>query len=169
MTKNKILEEIGFSGILVLLFALILLQLNQWIAGVSISMAVEVGPKFFPKWTAIIGLCLSTTLIITQIPNFRKIVRAKEEGKEADSIGLLIKIVVLFILAVYFMNKIGFIMTSFALLIGAQLILGQKNFKVMVIFSVSVFVLVYIFFIRLLSIAFPRGVGIFYEFSRFFY
>lgn len=192
--NNKVLKVITSKGILPVLiltifFGTALLKFDVLIKGKSSALQPgDPGPEFLPYILLLIVFVLSIELFVTEIlrkkdllklgydNNLKTQIDVGAQNKDAEdeeleeSIVLLIAIMLLVFVFVYLLNKIGFVVGSIVFLILMQLLLKQRNlFKSYILFPITSFLVTYLFFVKALAVAFPRGIGIFEQISHLFY
>ncbi|MDR1400293.1 MAG: tripartite tricarboxylate transporter TctB family protein [Treponema sp.] len=120
---------------------------------------VPVGPEFFPRWLSI-GLFICSAALLVQA------FKTKPAGdKAAPTLSLrdqgmqrlLVGAVLIVVYAVCW-NFLGFILATPLALFALMFLLGLRRYRVMVIFSLSVVVVVFCAFRYLLGIDMPMGV-----------
>ena len=142
----------------------------------SVSMSLRtlkayktVGPEFWPQIILGCMILVSGALTVSNILKWRK--SAKEDPgaapekeldwyKFAGSIMLIMAYVAL-------MKTIGFLVLTPLLIIGTMFLIGKTSIKMTSFTVVSIMVLVYVVFGKLLYVPLPRGHGIFHHMSIF--
>lgn len=184
MKINKEQQSLIVSAILFVLFSTLLLSLDVLVSGKSLSLQLNTGPKLFPRWILILAIVFTGIEIFASI---RTIVKKRhddakmsvaENSVEEDIVAMdqeksTIKILALIVLdvtvSIFIMQYIGFIFAAIFLLVTSMFIVGKRDLKTLIVAPAIIFLVVFIFFAKLLSVPFPRGVGIFAEISRIFY
>lgn len=174
MEKTNRIEGIVFSLFLLVFFAVTLISMNKLIGPFHQNVPFETSPSFFPVYLVSGILLLLACLMITQILEYRKLSKSnhlvvEEKGEKSCSFRILFKAVPLVLLFIYSMNYLGFLFSGLLLLSFLQVILGNRTWWRIALFSGGVVFFCYLVFIRLLYIQLPRGVGIFEQISLLFY
>lgn len=164
--------EIALSAVCLVFFAF---MFNEALALRGVGRFGEVGSGFWPLLSLGIAAVLSLVWLVT---NLRKYSREKGNGAEEPpeaviaawqrrrkialcSVCLLAYIVV--------MPWIGFILSTLLFTLAFVLILGEKRKWVLIFSPLLITVVVVVLFAKFITIALPKGAGMFAEFSRFFY
>ncbi len=174
MGKVKRIEDIVFTMLLLLFFGVVLLGIDTWIGAFKPTQAFETGPKFLPVILAAAALVLLVCVLVGQILEYRSTGSEKGEEGEGPVTPLLKQYVLLatllsLFIVIYSMEYVGFLVSSLFLLFALQYILGNRSWSRMALFALGMIAVNYLIFIKLLYIQLPRGVGIFEQFSLFFY
>ncbi len=174
MDKAYRIEDIVFSLFLLIFFTVTLIGMDNLIGPFHPNVPFETSPSFFP-WYLVSGiLLLLVFLIIAQVLEYQKLTRpdhprVEEEGEGSSSFRILFKAVPLVLLFIYSMNYLGFLISGLLLLFFLQVILGNRTWWRIALFSGGIIFFCYLVFIRLLYIQLPRGVGVFEQISLLFY
>ncbi len=130
----------------------------------------HVKPGYWPRMILIMILILSTALL------FIKIYKSKAFKKETFNhekplvaTGKLLSLIFICFFYVIIMNYIGFLLGTTFFTFLALLLMNFRKPITLIIFPLFITVIIYLIFIKLLSLLLPRGVGVFYRFSQFFY
>jgi len=138
----------------------------------------EVGSGFWPILILSSATLLSMILLIS---NFRKYLKDKEKAPSGAAISSeaqtdlrvrrkKIALSVIFLLIyIVIMPWIGFGLSTFIYVLAFILALGERRKLVLTLSPILVTVLVILIFSKFIAIPFPKGVGIFADFSRLFY
>ena len=158
-----------------ILFSLALLIICLYFLLNSISLedlrAVDpIGAAGIPTFILFFLVVLLTNSLIAEIVKYRKHSEQADDkpiiNKATLKIAGLIVGIVIFILV---LNKAGFLLSSLFLTPILLLILGAQG-KIQII-SFSLIIPIYFAFLfgNVLSIPLPKGIGLFFEISNFFY
>jgi len=161
--------EIIISGA-ILLFACILYYVATTFR--QLLFADKVGPAFWPKTILLVVIVLSGLLLIKDVVIFLRGVKfGPIEGSAQEKEGQmrLIMAIVLSLIYSFSVPYVGFLISIVLFQIFFLLILKVKKIVVLAFFPLSLTLLLYIIFIKVLYIPLPRGTWIFLTFSRFFY
>lgn len=175
MEKENRLEDILVTGFLLFLFAIILVNLGRLIGPFHPNAPFETGPSFFPRYLILGVLALLLALILTQFSSYRKNAGSQSPsgaetcGDETPSVAILVKTIPAIFLFIYFMDYLGFLISGMLLLSALQVILGNRIWWKIFVFSGGVLVFCFLVFIKILYIQLPRGIGVFEQFSLLFY
>jgi len=138
----------------------------------QLKFADRVGPAFWPKTILFTVIVLSGSLFLKNvIMGLRREKFGQEEVPVPEKEGAkrLIMAIVLSIIYGFSVTYGGFLLSIFLFQVLFLLILKVKRLLVLALFPLSLTVILYIIFIKVLYIPLPRGVGIFLTFSRLFY
>lgn len=133
----------------------------------------EVGSGFWPMLSLGVSVLLSLCWLIATIAKAKG--RTVEEsspeasavaGRRRRKVALSIVCLLVYILV---MPWIGFILSTFLFIPAFALALEERRKSVLIISPVLVTVITILVFAKFIKIAFPKGEGIFAEFSRLFY
>jgi putative tricarboxylic transport membrane protein len=164
--------DIVFSLILLIFFSITLIRMDKLIGPFHPNVPFETSPSFFPAYLVSGILLLLVCLMVAQVLELKKISShpgTVEESEESFSSWILFKTVPLVLLFIYSMNYLGFLVSGLLLLFFLQMILGNRTWWKIALFSGGIVFFCYLVFIRLLYIQLPRGVGIFEQMSFLFY
>lgn len=164
--------ELVFDFFLVALFSSFLFM-SRNITSKTIA-SDQLGSKGFPQMIAIVAIILLIAIVIKTIIAMRKTEPVKgKTAKITTSTKTLYKRVVLLItllfLYIVFLKKIGFTLETLLFIFLSLTILGYKNYRVSIIFSIAFTAMLVIVFGRVFFIAIPRGTGLLKELSYFLY
>ena len=175
MEKENRLEDILVTGFLIVLFIVILAKLGSLIGPFHPNVPFETGPSFFPRYLVFGILALLSALILTQFLSYRKRGESPSPsgagtcGGETFSVAILVKTIPAIFLFIYIMDYLGFLISGMLLLSALQVILGNRIWWKIFVFSGGVLVFCFLVFIKILYIQLPRGIGVFEQFSLLFY
>ena len=137
----------------------------------------EVGSGFWPLLSLGIATILSLIWLLTNLRRY-----SREKGKTAEEILTPEAIVaawrrrrkialcsVCLLGYIIIMPWIGFILSTILFILTFVLALEEKRKWVFIISPLLITAVVIVVFAKFITIALPRGMGIFSEFSRFFY
>jgi putative tricarboxylic transport membrane protein len=118
---------------------------------------VPVGPEFFPRWLTI-GLFVCSAALLVQS------VRAKSAGGPSPTLSpfdqgmrrLLIGVAIIVVYGISW-DFLGFIVATPLGLFALMVLLGLRNFRKMIIFSLSAMIVIFCAFRYLLGINMPMG------------
>lgn len=150
----NMLKDRNFIGALAFL-AIGLISLYQ-IHGISLGTLSAPGPAFFPFYLSIIIVALSLIL-------FLKSIRLKSiEKGELIVIGTrwmkLPLVIAGLVIYVYILKPLGYMVTTFLMLILLLKIVEEHTWKATLIISIPCIAISYIIFAKYLGIPLPRGI-----------
>jgi uncharacterized membrane protein (DUF485 family) len=165
--------EIVFSGACVAFFGFMLYEtfdlLGQGRAG-------EMGSGLWPFLALSVSLVLSLSMLIVSIKKYRATDRENppeltleavaEKKRQRMTVTLSIVTFLAYILA---MAWIGFILATLLYVLVFALALGERRRWVLAISPFLVTAVIVAVFAKFITIPFPKGIGVFAEFSRLFY
>lgn len=142
----------------------------------STNQSFIIGPKTWPYILLILMIFLGlygiiSTLIKSKVMKSEQITSEEEAEPVRKIFKLSIPIISLLVVIIYvlLLNIIGFIFSTILFLYGITLLLGTKKQTTAILFAIITMAIFVILFSVLLQIPLPRGLGIFREFSLFFY
>ncbi|MDD3657086.1 MAG: tripartite tricarboxylate transporter TctB family protein [Atribacterota bacterium] len=144
---------VSFLGIMVLFFS------QRIISGITKFDVLT--PHFFPTIIAIclivFGLGLSISNIINYYKKNQSISNIKKEKERVDYFQVL-KVILLTIVYIFFIELFGFILTTIIVLGLLMYLFGERKLIDIVIVSIVTTSLFYYFFVRLFNIALPTKI-----------
>jgi putative tricarboxylic transport membrane protein len=165
--------EIVFSALCVCFFSFMFYEAAKLH---DVGRFGEVGSGFWPMLSLAGAVILSLCWLIMNLVRF---FRSKSEPAEEPSSEMIAEIrgrrrkVVLSIFCILayivFMQWIGFILSTFLFVPAFAMALEERRKLVLVLSPFLVSAITIFVFARFISIPFPKGVGLFTEFSRLFY
>jgi putative tricarboxylic transport membrane protein len=134
----------------------------------------EIGSAFWPLIALGASVLLSVTLLISSVRRFWREGAAEDQTPEAIAEKKRQRItvtlsVVCFLAYLVGIPWIGFILATFLFIPAFALALGERRKWVLLISPFLLTAIIVGMFAKFISIPFPKGVGIFAEFSRLFY
>ena len=117
-----------------------------------------------PKIILILLMVISFFLGIKQF--FLKY-KSKKDNTEEQNNNILIVTVILSIIYLFGMNFFGFFILTPIFIFVFTSILDYKKHLINLLFSISLTIIVYILFIRVLYVPLPQGIGIFNTINEF--
>ena len=165
--------EIVFSSVCVAFFGFMLTQTFELLGQ---GRAGEVGSGLWPFMALLVSIVLSLLMLIASIKKSKTAAgqgeqaaapEAKAEKKRARVTVALS--VVCFLAYIIAMPLIGFVLATFLYILAFALALGERRRWVLAVSPVLVTAVILGVFAKFISIPFPKGMGIFAEFSRLFY
>jgi len=164
--------EYAFDLFLVILFSGFLFM-SRGIPEKSISNDY-LGSRGFPQLIAIVAIVLLVAILAKTVISRKKVGYTKPqkmksvEGNRNVYIRVFALILLLF-LYISFLKKLGFTLETLLFIFAALTILGYRNFRISVLFSLAFTAMLVIIFGRVFFIAIPRGTGFLKELSYFLY
>ncbi|MBW2309104.1 MAG: tripartite tricarboxylate transporter TctB family protein [Deltaproteobacteria bacterium] len=161
--------EIIISGATVLIACILLYVATTF---TQLLFADQVGPAFWPKTILIAVIVLSGFLFIKNIliaQRDDKIVRKEDSAQEREGGIRLVMAIILSLVYAFSVPYVGFLISIILFQVLFLLILKVKKALVLAFFPLSLTLILYIIFIKVLYIPLPRGTGVFLTFSRIFY
>jgi len=140
----------------------------------SFQVRAKVGPAFWPRIILIEIIVLGIFLMAKWVVDARGNLRAlflwpsldRSEKRGICRVLLLMGLCVVYSILI---NLIGFLVTSLAFQVIALVVLGMRRWVPIISVPVLLTAVLYGLFIRVIHSPLPRGIGIFYDFSRLFY
>jgi putative tricarboxylic transport membrane protein len=134
----------------------------------------EIGSALWPLMALGASTLLSANLLISSIKKLRQAEAAEgltpeaiaEKKRQRITVALS---VVCFLLYLVVMPWIGFVLSTFIYIPAFALALGERRRSVILISPFLLTAIIVAVFAKFITIPFPKGVGIFAEFSRLFY
>ena len=165
--------EIVFSGVCVAFFGFMLFEtldlLGQGRPG-------EVGSGLWPFMSLSVSLVLSALMLIAAVKKHRA--AAGEPPPELSAEAIVEKrhqrttvtlSIVTFLAYILVMPWIGFILATLIYILAFALALGERRRWVLAVSPFLVTAVIIGVFAKFITIPFPKGIGVFAEFSRLFY
>ena len=165
--------EIVFSGVCVAFFGFMLFEtldlLGQGRPG-------EVGSGLWPFMALAVSLVLSLLMLIASVKKYRAAAREgtpelpveaiAEKRRQRTTVTLSI---VTFLGYIVVMPWVGFILATLIYILAFALALGERRRWVLAVSPFLVTAVIVGVFAKFITIPFPKGIGVFAEFSRLFY
>lgn len=134
------------------------------------------GPAVYPQWLLGATIVLTGILLIGNIVELlksgigaRPSTDALAEGTQKPAIPTLLLVMVLSVAYTIALEYIGFLLSITMYQAVILYVLRFRGVTTLIIFPLALTATFYLIFVRLLSLPFPRGEGIFLYFSRLFY
>ncbi|HSO61389.1 MAG TPA: tripartite tricarboxylate transporter TctB family protein [Desulfobacterales bacterium] len=134
----------------------------------------EIGSGLWPLMALGASALFSVALLITSVKKFRREDAAEDQTPEAiaeknrQRITVALS-VVCFLAYLVGIPWIGFILATFVYIPVFALALGERRTPVLLISPFLLTAIIVAVFAKFITIPFPKGIGIFAEFSRLFY
>ena len=140
----------------------------------SFQVRAKVGPAFWPRIILIEIIVLGTLLLGKWIVDARRnlrtlFTRSSLDRTEKKGIYRVLLLMGLCVVYTILIHLIGFLVTSLVFQVATLLVLGTRRWVSLISVPVLLTSILYGLFIRIIHSPLPRGVGIFYDFSRLFY
>lgn len=132
--------------------SVILIYTISFLFLLSSSHIKEIGSRRFPVFMSIFAIILATILLLKTRFNW-----GKYDDPDFSGSGMAMVMAALLVGYVTFIEAVGFYLATPVYLYITMLILGQKKKILMIIISVSMSVVVYLFFQLLLNMEIPQG------------
>lgn len=127
-------------------------------------------PGYWPRLILAGIIILSTVALITKIYKDKVLKRkALKVDKQFVATGRLVLLVLLCFIYATGINYIGYLIGTIVFAVLLLFIMGVRKSSILFFYPLSITTVVYLIFTKILYMSLPRGVGIFYEFSQFFY
>lgn len=169
LEKAKRNGEMLVSLLFAAFFAVVFLNAKKWINAMT-KGAYEIGPYAFPKAVCVIAFVLMAAVIVKQVGMLRTgDLPRYETNEEKPTYFTMLGLVALCMLYVWAMPTVGFIVASLVLLPVLLVLVGVRKPLPVVLFTVGVFAVTFVFFCLLLKLQLPRGKGVFKTFSLLLY
>lgn len=169
LQKAKRNVELLVSILFATFFAVTFLNAKKWINAMTMGK-YEIGPYAFPRAVCVVAFVLMAAIITKQIRMLRVgDLPIYDTNEEKPTYFTMLGLVALCMGFVWAMPTVGFIVASLVLLPVLLVLVGVRKPLSIVLFTVGVFVVTFIFFCLLLKLQLPRGKGIFKAFSLLFY
>jgi hypothetical protein len=165
--------EIVFSGACVLFFGFMLFEsldlLGQGRPG-------EVGSGLWPFMALTVSLALSLMVLIASVKKQRAVALQAPPEPSAEALAdtkrqrmTVFLSIVTFLAYILLTPWIGFILATLIYILAFALALGERRRWVLAVSPFLVTAVIVAVFAKFITIPFPKGVGVFTEFSRLFY
>lgn len=162
-------SELIVTGAFLALFVVTFLNAEAWINAMTIG-EFEIGPYAYPKAVCLISAVLMLAILVKQIGLLRAGQLPRyDTNEEAPTYFTMLCLVAVCMLYIWAMPRVGFILASLILLPVLLLIAGVRSPRAIVLFTIGVFLVAFVFFCLLMKLQLPRGQGIFKELSLRFY
>ena len=170
LERIKKSPELIVTTAAVLFFAVVFLNSDKWINAMTIG-EFEIGPYVFPKAVCLISIALMLSVFTRQIKILKngEALPKYDDNTEEPTYLIMVLFVASSFLYVWGMQKIGFILASVILLPVLLIIAGVRSPKKIILISLGLLVVAFLFFCVLLKLQLPRGKGIFKTISLLFY
>jgi hypothetical protein len=130
----------------------------------------QMGDAFWPRAVLFVLIGLSVILIVQSFLKGRKIETAKKTSlKEVLDRPALFKTMGVMIVYILCIPYLGFLISTFLVLIVFSYLMGDRKASRMVYFSLGMTVATYLVFALLIYTALPRGVWVFKSLSNLLY
>lgn len=167
--KNKNNVELIVTSVLLMFFCVIYLNAENWINSMTTDK-FEIGPYAYPKAVCVIAAVLMAAILIKQVRLAHKgLLVGYDSSEEKPTYAIMVVLVIICLAYVWIMPKVGFILSSIILLPVLLLLVGVRRPKSIILFTIGVFAVAFVFFCLLMKLQLPRGKGIFQTFSLLFY
>jgi len=164
--------EIIFSALCIAFFGFMLFETFELLGQ---GRPGEVGSGLWPFMALAISTLLSVLILIANIrkskaggPGAQELTAEAIAAKRRARITVTLSIVC-FITYIIVTPWIGFIIATFLYILVFALVLGERRRWVLAISPVLMTAVIMGVFAKFITIPFPKGVGVFAEFSRLFY
>jgi putative tricarboxylic transport membrane protein len=165
--------EIVFSGACAAFFAFMLFEtldlLGQGRPG-------EVGSGFWPSMALAVSLGLSLLMLVASIKKYKAAAREGVRELSAEAVAekrrqrtTVILSIVTFLAYIIVMPWIGFILATLIYILAFAWALGERRRWVLAVSPFLVTAVIVGVFAKFITIPFPKGIGVFAEFSRLLY
>jgi putative tricarboxylic transport membrane protein len=165
--------EIVFGALCVAFFSFMFYEAFQLH---NVGRFGEVGSGFWPMLSLGVSILLSLIWLISTLKKFSKGKGGAVELSSQEALaeaGSRRKKVALGIACIFFyillMPRIGFVLSTFFFVPAFALALEERRKLVLIISPFLVTAITILVFAKFIAIPFPKGAGIFAEFSRLFY
>lgn len=163
--------EIIFFGICVAFFGLMLIQA---IGLMGQGRPGEIGSGLWPLLALGASAVLSVVLLVSSIQKSRRAAPAEaptaealaEKRRQWVTVALSCACFLVYMVAVPW---VGFILATFLFIPAFALALGERRKMVLLVAPVLLTAIIVGVFAKFITIPFPKGVGVFADFSRLFY
>ena len=165
--------EIVLSAVCVGFFGFMLSQTFELLGQ---GRAGEVGSGLWPLMALLVSIALSLLMLVSSI---KKSMAAAGQGEQVVSPEAAAErkrarftvalSVVCFLAYMILMPLTGFVLTTFLYILAFALVLGERRRWVLAVSPVLLTAVILGVFAKFITIPFPKGVGIFADFSRLFY
>jgi len=165
--------EIVFSAVCVAFFGFMLTQTFELLGQ---GRAGEVGSGLWPFMALLVSIILSVLMLISSIKNSMAAAGQDPQRVTAESIAEEKRVrvtvalsIVCFLAYIIVIPLIGFLLATFLYILAFALALVERRRWVLAASPVLVTAVILGVFAKFITIPFPKGMGIFAEFSRLFY
>jgi hypothetical protein len=165
--------EIVFSGVCVAFFGFMLFETLDLLRQ---GRPEEVGSGLWPFMALAVSLVLSLLMLIAGIKKCKAADRAAAPEISAEAIAekrrqrtTVTLSIVTFLVYILVMPWIGFILATLIYILAFALALGERRRWVLAVSPFLVTAVIVAVFAKFITIPFPKGIGVFAEFSRLFY
>jgi putative tricarboxylic transport membrane protein len=163
--------EIVFFGVCAAFFGFMLIEA---IGLMGQGRAGEIGSGLWPLLALAASAVLSVVLLLSSIQKSRRAAPAEaptaealaEQRRQRLTVALSCVCFLVYMVAVPW---VGFILATFLFIPAFALALGERRKTVLLVAPVLLTAIIVGVFAKFITIPFPKGVGIFAEFSRLFY
>jgi putative tricarboxylic transport membrane protein len=163
--------EVVFFGICVAFFGFMLTQATGLMGQ---GRAGEIGSGLWPLLALGASAVLSVVLLASSIQKARRAAPAEaptaealaEKRRQWATVALSCACFLVYMVAVPW---VGFILATFLFIPAFALALGERRKMVLLVAPVLLTAIIVGVFAKFITIPFPKGVGVFAEFSRLFY
>jgi len=129
----------------------------------------KMGPGFWPKLVLIGIVVAASSLLVESIRKRGNPVQKKEPTKEEKNTKLVVLCAVVLAIFLYFMQIVGFVLSSFFATAILAFLLGEGKKRSAVIYSFVIVLVIYASFAKLMYVPLPRGISVFRELSYCLY
>jgi len=127
-------------------------------------------PGYWPRLILVGIIILSTASLIIKIYKDKVLKRkALKVDKQSVATGRLVLLVLICFIYSNIINYIGYLIGTIVFAVLLLFVMGVRKPFTLFFYPLCVTTVVYLIFTKILYMSLPRGVGIFYEFSQFFY
>ena len=165
--------EIVFFGVCVAFFGFMLFETIELLGQ---GRSGEVGSGLWPFMALAVSLVLSLLMLIASIKKYRAAAREGAPERSAEAIAekrhqrtTVTLSIVTFMAYILVMPWIGFILATLIYILAFALALGERRRWVLTVSPFLVTAVIVGVFAKFITIPFPKGIGVFAEFSRLFY
>ena len=165
--------EIVFSAACVAFFGFMLTQTFELLGH---GRSGEVGSGLWPFMALLVSIILSLLLLVSSIKKSQtaagqgeKVLTPEAMAEKKRARVTVALSVACFLTYIIVMPWIGFVLATFLYILAFALALGERRRWVLAVSPVLVTAVILGVFAKFITIPFPKGMGIFAEFSRLFY
>lgn len=126
------------------------------------------GAGGFPIVLAVLGLCVLAGIVIKGLKDKSKVHIALFDIKSQSGKAVILNVAIL-TAYLFFMNIIGFLLSTLIFVFGSTRGMGYKKLHIVAIFTIVLSAVLVFVFGRLFVIPLPRGIGLFRELSYYIY
>lgn len=165
-------SEIVFFGVCVAFFSF---MLYESLGLVGQGRSGEMGSGFWPMTALLASTLLSVVLLISSVNKFRRecktfAAETPEAAAELRRQQITVTLsVVCFLGYLVMIPLIGFILATLIFIPIFAMALGERRKLILLISPVLLTTIIVAVFAKFITIPFPKGIGLFAEFSRLFY